>query len=405
MRILHVISSLSPRSGGPTTVVLSLSQEQARQGHEVVICTTNADNPCGTLPVQTDCPISNKKVTIWYFSIHRFIPLCFSKTLTHWMNNKIGSFDIVHIHGIGRELSLSILDAIKDFDIPIVQTVHDYGLLCPNTNFISKGDICERCKSHRYYNVVLRRCKRENLPASLLAGIETYFHYWKKTSERNVDIFISPSKFLKNKLREFGIRNRIVHIPNFINSVDLRPNYSPGEYLLFSGRLTAIKGITTLLKSMKSIKETRLNIAGDGELNESLQKLANKNNLSNIKFLGHLETSELYSQIKKASFVVVPSESYENYPMTIIEAFACGKPVLASNLGAIPDIVKDGFNGLLFEPKNVHQLTQKIRFLINNPQKIEDMGRNARNQVEKINNPEYHYQQTAKIYDSLIQNH
>ena len=310
--------------------------------------------------------------------------------------------DIAHIHGFGHELSPSILDAIKQFNIPIVSTLHDYGLLCPNTSFISKGEVCEKCKIHRYYNVVLHKCKRNSFSASLLAGIEKSYHSATRIIQKNVDVFISPSVFLKQKMLEYNNSIETIHIPNFVDVEQIRPSYSTGDYFLFFGRLTAIKGLNTLVEAMKSITFAKLRIAGDGELRESLEDYIKEYRLDNIEILGHLETTKLVNLIQDSSFVVVPSEWYENYPMAIIEAFSCGKPVIASRIGAIPDIVQDGYNGLLFEPRNVRQLIDKIQFMHDNPQITKEMGMNARKQVEKINNSQTHYLQTMNVYKSLI---
>lgn len=151
--------------------------------------------------------------------------------------------DIAHIHGIAHETSPSILPVLKQADYPIVQTLHDYKLLCPNTNFTNRLGVCEACKGHRYYNVVRYRCKHESLAASLLAGIEMYTHKLLQIYENNVDLFITPSQFLKNKVHEYGIRNPVVQLPNFIDVEKIQPYSNPENYFVYCGRLVALKGI------------------------------------------------------------------------------------------------------------------------------------------------------------------
>jgi glycosyltransferase involved in cell wall biosynthesis len=310
--------------------------------------------------------------------------------------------DIAHIHGIGHEIPASILNIIKSFHIPIVQTLHDYGLLCPNSNFISRGEVCERCKGRRYYNVVLRRCKRDSLGASLLAGISQYVHMLTNVYGRNVDVYISPSRFLQKKLMEHGINNKIAVIPNFVNLNEVQPDGGNSGYCIYVGRLLPIKGVRTLIEAAKLNRQIKIFIAGDGELDAETHKAVGEYHLSNVTLLGFVESCKLMELISLADFTVFPAESYENYPMAIIESFACAKPVIASNIGAIPDLVVDHVNGLLFEPKNAVQLADCIQYLFEHPGEAVEMGKNGRISVAVDNDPESHYQKIMEIYQNLL---
>jgi glycosyltransferase involved in cell wall biosynthesis len=310
--------------------------------------------------------------------------------------------DIVHIHGIAHELSPSVLDAIKQAGIPIVQTLHDYKLLCPNTSFVSNGKVCERCKTHRYYQVMLHRCKRGSLLASVLAGVEMYVHKLLRIYEKNVDLFIAPSQFLQRKVREYGIKSPIEHLPNFINMERFQPCYEPDDYFIYVGRLIQVKGIHTLLEAMRQIQTSHLYIVGGGEMDAELRSFVQQHGLTNVSFLGHLDTEKLILVMQRAAFSVVPSEWYENYPMSVVESLACGTPVIGSRIGGIPEIIKDGHNGLLFEPGNAGQLAEKILDLLSNPQRTIMMGRQGRQQVQTVNHPEQHYKQTMQFYRRLV---
>jgi len=310
--------------------------------------------------------------------------------------------DIAHIHGIDHQLSPSILDEIKRFGIPIVQTLHDYKLLCPNTTFTSGHEVCERCKGGNYYQVVIRRCKRQSFSASFLAGMAMYFHKLLQIFEKNVDVFISPSKFLMNKFNEHDLNIPIVYLPNFINIERFSPSYQPSDYFLYYGRLNRIKGLSTLIEAMKYVKTPRLYVAGDGDMKEDLERLINQEKEINITLLGHLDTDELIPLIQDAMFTVIPSQNLENCPMAILESYACGTPVLGSNLGGISELIQDGHNGYLFEPGNVGQLVERINSFTSDSKNNIPMGRNGRNYVREFHNPNEYYKQINSIYNDLV---
>ena len=310
--------------------------------------------------------------------------------------------DIAHVHGIAHEMSPSILPVLKRHGLPVVQTLHDYKLLCPNTSFVTNGAICERCKGHRYYNAVRYRCKRGSLGASLLAATEAYAHQMSQVYQRNVDCFISPSRFLQEKVAEFGVSNPVVNIPNFINVDHLQPRYEPQPYYVFAGRLVEVKGIWTLIKAAARLPKGHLYVAGGGELADELQAYVQAQGLTHITFLGHLATDELIDLFQGAAFTVTPSEWYENYPMSVLEALACGTPVIGTDIGGIPEIVRDGVTGLLFPPGDVDALSAKIDYLLDHPAESIRMGQAGRRQVEELNSPEPHYRATMALYRHLL---
>ena len=311
--------------------------------------------------------------------------------------------DLVHIHGFIHEMSTSILPALKEAGLPVVQTLHDYKPACPNTTFVSNDRICEACKGGRFYNMTRYRCKRGSLSASLLATAEMYFHEIFRLYEPNIDLFISPSQFMADKMAEHGIRTPIVAIPNFINPGSFTATYEPQNHFVFAGRLVRVKGIMTLLEAMRHIEtDAVLNIAGAGELEPEMRQFVEAHNLSNVRFLGHLATDELAAIVRSALFTVSPSEWYENYSMTVIESLACGTPVIGANIGGIPEQVRDGWNGHLFEPGNAVELAAKMQNLLDNRELAIQMGRNGRAQVEAVNGPKAHYEQTMRVYERML---
>lgn len=311
--------------------------------------------------------------------------------------------DLVHIHGFIHETSTSILPALKAAGLPVVQTLHDYKIACPNTTFVSNDRICEACKGGRYFNMTRFRCKRGSLSASLLATAEMYFHEIFRLYEPNIDLFISPSQFLAEKMAEHGVRKPIIPIPNFINPDSFTAVYEPENYFVFAGRLVRVKGILTLLEAMRHIRsDAVLNIAGAGELEPELRQFVLTHNLTNVRFLGHLSTDELARLVRNALFTVAPSEWYENYSMTIIESLACGTPVIGAKIGGIPEQVRDDWNGHLFEPGNALELASKMQNLLDHRDLAIEMGRRGRSQVEALNGPETHYDQTMQVYERLL---
>lgn len=311
--------------------------------------------------------------------------------------------DLVHIHGFSPELSTSILSAIKAADLPVVQTLHDYKIACPNTNFVSHGRVCEDCKGGKYYNMTRYRCKRGSLGASLLATVEMYSRDIFGLYEPNIDLFIAPSRFLADKVVEHGVRKPLTVIPNFIRPDSFQPCYESDNYFVFAGRLVRMKGVLTLLEAMRRIDtDAELVIAGAGELEPELRQFIEENNLTNVKLVGHLNTADLSSLVQRAIFTVIASEGYENYPMTVIESFACSTPVIGSRIGGIPEQVIHGVNGLLFEPGDAAGLAEQMQRLLDNRAEALEMGRAGRKQIESINGPDAHYELTMAAYQSIL---
>jgi glycosyltransferase involved in cell wall biosynthesis len=311
--------------------------------------------------------------------------------------------DIAHLHNIGHELSLSVFYVLSKERIPIVKTVHDFGLLCPNTSFLSHGEICERCMGGKFYEVVRRRCKRNSLPASILAGLGAYIKNTKKIKS-NVDLFVTPSSFLRQKMIEFGYSpEKIIYLPNTINLADFQPSNESGKYVLYFGRLSYEKGLYTLLKAISHLQNAPLIVAGEGPLGADLIDYAQKEKLDNVEFVGYQSGKALHDLIRNAAFVVVPSECYENAPLACIEAMALGRPVIGADIGGIPELVHDGETGMLFKTGNVSDLVDKMSYLLAHPALQIELGRNARRRVETTFISDHYYQSIMEIYHQLIQ--
>ena len=310
--------------------------------------------------------------------------------------------DVAHLHNIYHQLSPSIIHALKRRKIPIVMTLHDYKLVCASYSMFKNGKPCEACKDGKYYNCFLQKCVKSSKLKSLLSTFEMYLHHKILHIYDLVDIFISPSIFLKEKLREMGFKNKIIYLPNFIDLKEYQPQYAcKGNAIIYFGRLSKEKGLLSLIEAVKGIN-IKLKIIGEGPLKKDLLRKIKTESINNVELLGYKNSGELKKEVQNSMFVVTPSECYENNPCSIIEAFALGKPVVGTNIGGIPELIMNGKTGFTFEIKNEDDLKQKLIFLIKNPEKISEMGKNTRMLAEKKLGSESHYNKLIEIYDTAI---
>lgn len=313
--------------------------------------------------------------------------------------------DIAHVHNIYGRLTTSVLDLLTQKKVPIVMTLHDYKLACPSYRFMHKGRVCEACIQDRFYMSVLKRCHKGSYAASGVIALESYINKWLEKYRKNIQLFIAPSCFMKDKILESRWpAQQIKHIPNFLNTSEFNPQYTPGRYFLYLGRLSEEKGIDTLVRAFLVLNQNKigLTIVGEGPMRTDLERLSNGNPA--IKITGYLSGDQLRNITRNALSIVVPSVYYENAPISLLEAMAYGKPVIGAAIGGIPEMIQDGENGYLFESGNCDALKIVLeRFAKLPPDKIEAMGRAARKKVENINSEESHYHNLMKIYQEVLQ--
>ena len=308
--------------------------------------------------------------------------------------------DIAHAHNIYGRLTTSVLDILREESIPTVLTLHDYKLICPSYKLMRDGRVCEECKGNNFYKTILYRCHKDSIIASVLYAFESYFNFWFKKYTGNVAHFISPSRFLKDKLVEFGYpEKKIEYLPNYLDVSKFKPSYTPGKYFLYLGRLSAEKGISTLIKAYEKVDyaHTKLMIAGEGPERNKLENMASQN--PNIIFTGYMSGPRLEEASRDSLAIVIPSEWYENAPISILEAMAYGKPVIGSRIGGIPEMVDEGETGYLFKPGDIEDLASKIESFLSLPKSaIAEMGKAAREKVENFYNERIHYERLMEIY-------
>jgi glycosyltransferase involved in cell wall biosynthesis len=306
--------------------------------------------------------------------------------------------DLVHCHNVYGRLSTSILAAAKKRNIPVVLTVHDYKVVCPAYVMLKDGKPCSACIDGGYYRCATNRCHKGQLAPSIVYSIEAY---WSRLSGNYgaVSQFLCPSNFIAGLLKQSGIDDkRVVYHPNCVEPNDYRPSYE-GEYVLSVGRLSHEKGLPTFLEAMLGTK-IPVRVAGTGPMEASLTQMAEKDGGS-IVLEGHCGGDKLADLYRNAAFVVVPSEWYENAPMSILESFAYGKPVIGTRIGGIPEMITDGEHGHLVEPGAKDQLRAAICKLWNDKEAQSRMGRNARRLVETKFAQDSRTQSLLKIYQSV----
>jgi glycosyltransferase involved in cell wall biosynthesis len=378
MRILVVHNRYQHRGGEDSVVDAEISLLRSR-GHEVAAYLLNNDG------ISSQSIVSVAVQTLW------------SSSSAYALSELIQYFksDVIHVHNTMPLISPSIYWVAARAKLPVVQTLHNFRLMCLNGLYLREGSVCEDCTGHLPWRGVVRKCYRESTAASaVLAGMLT-LHRGLSTYQNKVNRYIALNNFCRNKFIEGGLpANRIAVKPNFVDAPV--PLELQRQGFLFVGRLSVEKGINTLANAVAMLPGANLRVAGDGPQAVFLDEL------SGVVKLGSVSSETVWLEMNSAMALVIPSICYENFPRTIAEAFAAGLPVIASRIGALADIVTDGETGLLFEVGNPRDLAEKMAWALVNPEKMAEMGRKARVQYEAEFTPEKNYQQLIAIYEEVI---
>ena len=311
--------------------------------------------------------------------------------------------DIIYSLHFLNKMSPSILDGFKSLGIPVIVRLSDFGLICPQGLLFNKGINCEACIKDGLWHCIKNRCVQDSFSGSLIK----YFA-WKTHriigSISRVDAFICPSSFTKKKYIEAGFpESKLYHIPSFVDISALTPDYTGGSYILYFGRFAYEKGVHVLLEAydMLDIEKPKLVLVGSTDGSEYCQSLKEKYSI-HIEFIDFLDKKELYQYIKNACFVVVPSTCYDNMPNVVLEAFAHGKPVIASRNGGFPDLIDEYKNGLLFETGNEESLAKKLKWAIKHPVEMIEMGMKAREYAENEFSPDIHFKRLNSLFNNFM---
>ncbi len=317
--------------------------------------------------------------------------------------------DIFHVHSLRfASMSYSVLKPIIDRKIPIIMTLHDAYLVCPMMTLIDgNGKDCIKCKGWNKFHCFFNKCAPKGYEQSFRVALQSFVNYMTGY-DKHIMKFISPSEALRNLILEsnIGIKpDRIIIINNFLVKQELNtiPNYNNQGYFLYIGRLDKEKGVHYLLEAMKDLpKDIKLHIVGTGKEEQSLKEYAKEHNLDNVEFLGFKNREEIKKEYQNCISTILPCNWFEIFGMTNVESFINGKPVIASNIGGIPEIVEHNVSGLLFEPGNVEQLKECILKYRNNPQLVVEHGKNGYQKAVTQYTEDRYYKELMKVYEDVI---
>jgi len=313
--------------------------------------------------------------------------------------------EVAFIHNTVPLISPSAYFACAEAGVPVVQTLHNFRFLCPAGTFLRDGKICEECVTSSLFHSVRHGCYQDSASASATLALMLASQRALGTWNEKVNCYIARTEFAREKFIEGGLpAQRIVVKPCFVHP-DPGPKMGSGDAVLFLGRLVPEKGLRTLLTAWEHLGGTiPLRIAGDGPLREELEAGIERRRIAGVEVLGRVPDAELPDEMKRARFLVLPSEWYEGLPLTIAEAFACGVPVVASRIGSMIELVEDGRTGLHFTPGDAADLAAKVEWAWTHPKEMEEMGRAARREYETKYTPEINYARLMEIYERAIGN-
>lgn len=391
LRILFVHTRYLQSAGGEDTTMEAEAELMRAKGHNVQVQLFNNGSMGKGLAGKISAGISS----------------VYNRNSAHALKEAIVQFspDIIHVHNFFFAASPSVIIEASRHKIPVIVTIQNFRLVCANALFFRDNKICELCISHSFpWYGVKYKCYHNSSVQSAMVGLSSAIHHIAGTWKRKVNLFITPAEFSRNKLLDsaLGIRPEKIKVKrNFIGDPGESNPSDRKSFYLFVGRLSAEKGVDLLLEAWKRIGNEQLIIAGDGPEKEYLYNKYGKQR--NIIFAGKKPRVEILELMKQCRALIFPSVWYEGLPLTIVEAFATGTPVLASSLGAMQEMITHGSNGLLFPAGD----SEKLAETVNSFNRIIASGdlsmyQNARSAYMNNYHPEQCYQQIMKLYNSVI---
>ncbi len=311
--------------------------------------------------------------------------------------------DLAHFHNTFLRISPAAYHACSQHGIPVVQTLHNYRLTCPAANHFRNGKPCDDCLGLRFpWPAIIHRCYHKSAAQSAVVAAMTAIHHGLGTWRNAVHRYIALSSYMRDWMIRGGYpAERLVVKPNFLPD-DPGAGTKPEGYALYIGRLSPEKGIRTLMQAWEDRDLPPLKIIGDGPLENFVRTKVEVQSTPDIEVLGRLAHDEVLTYMKKAKFLVFPSEWFEGFPMVLLEAAACARPVLATRIGSIPEIVQHEKNGMLFSPGNTLELRKLAKWFDKNAPRLTEMGKFARKNYLQNYTAEKNYNQLMDIYQQAI---
>jgi glycosyltransferase involved in cell wall biosynthesis len=405
MRILYCNKYNYPFSG--TEVYLFELMELMRdQGHQVALFSMTDSRGESTAYDRHFVPhIDFKTTSKWWQKPLRMGHAIYSTDARRRIRAMIQEFrpDVAHVRNVYHHLSPSILWELKSQNVPVVYHLNDFKLLCPSYNLVAQGQACEACKGGKFWHAIEKGCY-PGTGALIALTTEAYAQRCLGTYPKCVDLFLAPSRFVRDKFVEHGWNgNDFEVLPHFQKPHKLRePNAKNDGPVLYFGRLSAEKGIADLLRAMQRLPHMRAIVAGDGPQRGELQTLAISLSLSNIEFVGNVGQEARDSLIAESRFTVLPSHAYETLGKTILESYAEGRAVVASDLGSRRELIRHGETGLLYPAGDITQLADAIQTLGSKPDLAQQMGLAGWETLRQRHTPEQHYERLLSLYESVV---
>lgn len=403
--------------GGSERYFFTVSEELENRGHQVVHF--SMDHPDNRPSPHSQYFVSQKNYDTRVGALET-ISHGFSFVRSREAAKKIRALvrdhrpDVAHLHNIYHQLTPSIIAALDEAGVPVVMTLHDYKLVCPNYSHFTDGGYCYRCRGGRYYQATLSRCSGESIARSALLSVEAYWQRFSRVYGR-VDRFIAPSRFMRDHITQsaadVGIHaDRVVHVPGFCPPEEVGTELTdresallddlPERYVLYFGRVSVEKGLGTLLRAAEQLDRVPFVICGDGPLRETLENTVIEKKLENVRFTGYVNKPVLERIVKRSVAVVLPAIWPENAPFTVIEAAAAGVPLIVSDMGGLPEMA-DVVSGLVFPHGDAGELTRSVAGLWENPEAARERGEAGRKGAIEYYDRTRHMESLERIYDEV----
>lgn len=400
-------------SGGPEKYLFNIKEMLEQNGHEVIPFSIRSSKNVESEYSEYFVEPIGREDAVYYSEVKKTpksVVQLVARSVYSWevkraVQKAINDLkpDLMYVIHFVNKLSPSIIIGAKELDIPVVLRISDYFLLCPRFDFMYRRQVCEDCLTKGYGACVIKRCVKGSLLASCIRALSMKIHNLIGVYDK-VDAFIAPSEFLKRKLISSGFpKEKIHHIPTFTISASDEGEARTGAYGLYFGRISEEKGVETLIQAYEQMPNRQLKIVGDDTKDEAarLKEYVRGHGLGNVEFLGFKASTELEAIIRGSRFTLIPSIWYDNLPNTALESFQCSKPIIASNIGSLPELVVDNSNGYLFEPGNIHDLIEKIGKL-DDDKVVERMGSTGKSRMADLFAPIAHYDKLMNVFLGLL---